>query len=417
MTKQHTPTDLQRIREQFPALGRLEGNEKAIYSDSPGGTQVPISVIDAMSDYQQAGSANLGGFFATSEETMALVEQARKAAGQLLNAPADGIVFGSNMTSLTLALSRAIANTWQTGDEIIVSSLDHDANITPWVLAAKERGCTVRTMDFTASQNLSVTELERLLSGRTRLVAFTLASNVTGSITPATELIKAAHSVNALVHVDAVHYTAHRLPDVQALDTDFLACSAYKFCGPYLGVLYGRPELLGSLKPYKVRASQDQPPWCWETGTQNFTAIAGLLACIKYHGWLTGSGQDRKGLQASANWIEGHEQQLSQRFLDGLKGMDGFTLYGPDTTVGRTPTFALAHHQHSSARLAQRLAHHGIYTLSGHFYALDLLDRLNLQERDGLLRIGFVHYHTLAEIDRVLNVLGDISAGAVDDSS
>ncbi|MBO9494617.1 cysteine desulfurase-like protein [Thalassotalea sp. G20_0] len=410
MEKQHNSTSLQRIREQFPALERLEGNQRAVYSDAPGGTQVPVSVISAMSDYQQSGSANLGGFFATSEETMALLERAREAAGQLLNAPADSIAFGANMTSLTLALSRAIARTWHKGDEIVVSSLDHDANITPWVLAAEERGCTVRTMDFTASQNLCVTELERLLSDRTRLVAFTLASNVTGSITPASELIRAAHSVNALVHVDAVHYTAHRLPDVQALNVDFLTCSAYKFCGPYLGVMYGRPELLGSLKPYKVRAANDQPPWCWETGTQNFTAIAGLLACIQYHGWLTGSDHDRKGLQMSASWIEEHEQQLSQRFLDGLKHMTGFTLYGSDTTVDRTPTFALAHHRQSSARLAQLLARQGIYTWSGHFYALDLLDRLKLQERDGLLRIGFVHYHTPEEIDRVLNVLADISA-------
>ena len=362
-----------------------------------------------MSDYQYSGSANLGGFFTTSEETVALVERAREAAGHLLNAPSQSIVFGLNMTSLTLALSRAIATTWQKGDEIIVSSLDHDANITPWVLAAEERGCTVRKMDFTASQNLCVTELERLLSSRTRLVAFTLASNVTGSITPASALIKAAHSANALVYLDAVHYTAHRLPDVQALDADFLACSAYKFFGPYLGLLYGRPELLSTLKPYKVRATKDQPPWRWETGTQNFTAIAGLLACIKYHGWLTSSGYDRQGLQASANWLEEYEQQLSQGFLDGLKHLTGFTLYGSDTTADRTPTFALAHHRHSSVRLGQLLAHEGIYTWSGHFYALDLLDRLNLQDRDGLLRIGFVHYHTLEEINRVLNVLEDIS--------
>ena len=362
-----------------------------------------------MSDYQHAGSANLGGFFTTSEETVALVERAREAAGHLLNAPPQSIVFGLNMTSLTLALSRSIATTWQKGDEIIVSSLDHDANITPWVLAAEERGCTVRKMDFTDSQNLCVTELERLLCDKTRLVAFTLASNVTGSITPASALIKAAHSANALVYLDAVHYTAHRLPDVQALDADFLACSAYKFCGPYLGLLYGRPELLSTLKPYKVRAAKDQPPWRWETGTQNFTAIAGLLACIKYHGWLTSSDYDRKGLQASANWLEKHEQQLSQGFLDGLRHMTGFTLYGSATTAERTPTFALAHHRHSSVRLGQLLAQQGIYTWSGHFYALDLLDRLNLQDRDGLLRIGFVHYHTLEEINRVLNVLEDIS--------
>ncbi len=410
MEKLHTSTDLQRIRQQFQALWQLDVGQPPIYSDAPGGTQVPISVISAMSDYQQAGTANLGGFFATSKETMLLIEQTREAAGQLLNAPAVSIAFGANMTSLTFALSRAIARTWQKGDEIIVSSLDHGANITPWVMAAEERGCTVRTMDFTASHSLCVTELERLLSQKTRLVAFTLASNVTGSITPAAELIKAAHSVNALVHVDAVHYTAHRLPDVQALDTDFLTCSAYKFCGPYLGVMYGRPELLGSLKPFKVRAANSQPPWCWETGTQNFTAIAGLLACIKYHGWLTGSDYDRKGLQTSAKWIEEHERQLSQRFLDGLKHITGLTLYGSNTTIGRTPTFALAHHRQSSSRLAQLLAQYGIYTWSGHFYALDLLDRLNLQERDGLLRIGFVHYHTQEEIDRVLNVLDDISA-------
>ncbi len=409
MSNNNSQFNLSRIRHQFPALRRSDGVvQAAVFSDAPGGTQMPMDVIEAMSGYLHKGTANLGGVFSTSLETAELVKQARSITGQFLNAPQNCIVFGANMTSLTFSFSRAISRTWQAGEEIIVSMLDHDANITPWVLAAEERGCTVHKMTVTDEVNLSVSELQRLLSEKTCLVAFTLASNVTGSITPARELIQAAHDAGVKVFVDAVHYAAHHLIDVSELDTDFLVCSPYKFCGPHLGVLYGKSELLESIEPYKVRASINHPPGSWENGTQNFEAIAGLIACIRYHGWLTDSKPDRAGLENSAHWISQHEEHISEQFLKGCRDIDGVTLYGSPETLNRTPTFALTKAGRSSAQLAELLAERGVYAWSGHCYALDLIRHLRLESFDGVLRIGFVHYHTEDEVFRVLNALEDI---------
>ena len=408
MANNHIRLDLERIRQQFPALTRPDGKNPAVFSDAPGGTQIPRNVIQSMSSYLEMGIANLDGCFPTSKETNALMSETRQAVQRFLNAPDNSIVFGANMTSMTFAFSRAISRIWQPGDEIIVSTLDHDANITPWKMVAEERGCVVHQLDITQEQNLSVEELGRYLSSKTRLVAFTLASNSTGSVTPARELIEATHRVGAQVYVDAVHYAAHCLIDVKELNTDFLVCSAYKFCGPHLGLLYGKPELLNSIKPCKVRPAHDYAPNSWETGTQNFEAIAGLRACIDYHAWLSGSGSSRDGLKASACLIEDHERRLSRLFLDGCNSIRHLTVYGSPTVEHRTSTFALTKAGQSPEELSQRLSERGVYTWAGHFYAVDLVKRLQLEKSGGFLRVGFVHYNTEDEVSRVLNELEDL---------
>ena len=369
---------------------------------------MPDCVIHAMSDFLCKGVANLGGSFATSLETSALLEQGRKAAQLFLNAPDNSIVFGANMTSLTFALSRAIGRCWQPEDEVIVSALDHDANITPWRIAADEAGGHIRLLPITDEENLSLADLQQALTDKTKLVAFTLASNVTGNITPAKELIKAVHDMGALVYVDAVHYAAHHLVDIQVLNPDFLVCSAHKFCGPHLGVLYGRPELLESIIPYKVQPAPDYTPICWETGTQNFEAIAGFIACVEYHCKLSGKTLDRQALISSADNIVSHEQLLSQVFLEGCQAIPGLTIYGSQTVHNRTPTFAVTHNHKTANELTDVLAQQGIYTWAGHFYAQNLIKHYQLQDIGGFLRIGFVHYNTAEEVNRVLNALEDL---------
>lgn len=369
---------------------------------------MPQGVIHAMSDYLYKGTSNLGGTFATSLETDALLEQGRKAAQLFLNAPHNSIVFGANMTSLTFAFSRAMGKRWQPGDEIIVSALDHDANITPWRIAADEAGAYTRQLPVSDNGNLSLEDLRQALTDKTRLVAFTLASNATGSITPARELTKAAHKVGALVYVDAVHYAAHHLIDVQELNPDFLVCSAYKFCGPHLGILYGRPELLESITPYKVRPAPDYTPNCWETGTQNFEAIAGFIACVEYHCKLSGNALGRQALINSTANIVSHEQLLSQIFMEGCQAIPDLTIYGPQIIHKRTPTFAVTHNHKTADELSGTLAQQDIYTWAGHFYARDLVRHYQLQDIGGFLRIGFVHYNTVAEVNRVLSALKNL---------
>ncbi|MBA3710656.1 MAG: cysteine desulfurase-like protein, partial [Planctomycetes bacterium] len=295
----HRPSafDPQSVRPQFPSLSREVSGRAAIFADGPGGTQTPQAVTSAMTAYLQRSNANLGGVFATSLETGEVVARGRRAAAAFLNAPsAETIVFGQNMTSLAFAMSRAIARTWAPGDEVVVTALDHDANVAPWMLAAEDRGATVRTVPFDPREcTLSVKTFGEALSARTRLVAIGMASNAVGSIVDIAPLIAAAHRVGALVFVDAVHYAPHRALDVRALDCDFLACSAYKFCGPHLGLLYAKAEHLASLSAYKVRPSSAVAPGKWETGTQNFEAIAGLTACLGYLGAI---GLEAPGQQA-----------------------------------------------------------------------------------------------------------------------
>lgn len=408
--------DIAHIRAQFPALRQQVNGQPAIFFDGPAGTQSPHTVIAAMGDYLASGSSNLGGEFIVSQRTNTVAEDARRAMADMLNASRpEEISFGQNMTSLTFAISRAIARTWQTGDEIIVTRLDHDANIAPWLLAAEDRGVTVRWLDFdSADCTLRLDTLPDLLTDRTRLLAITLASNAVGSITDVRRAVDLAHANRTLVYVDSVHYAPHGLIDVQALDCDFLVCSAYKFYGPHTGILYGKYEHMAALTAYKVRPAPALPPGKWETGTQSFESLAGVTAAVNYLADLsTVDGDRRTRLTAAMAHIKTYEMGLSEQFLRGATTVPGLKVYGVtdiERLEERAPTFAVSLDGYTASELARRLGEVGIFVWDGHYYAVAVMERLGLLESGGLVRIGFVHYNTSAEIDRLLDTLRVLSA-------
>ncbi len=389
------------LRALFPSLGQEVAGQTAVFLDGPGGTQVPTPVMEAMTAYLSRDNANTGGLFATSQRTVETIAAARVDTARFLNAARpEEIVFGQNMTSLSFALSHALRRTWQAGDEVVVTSLDHDANVMPWTLAAADAGATVRVWDFRREDcTLPLEDLERLLGPRTRLVALTHASNAVGTIPDVAEAVRLVRrkSPEALVFIDAVHYTPHNPVDVRALDCDFLACSPYKFCGPHLGILYGKYAHLDRLEAYKVRASSDKPPGKWETGTQSFESIAGLCACLAYLDRL--GGMDR---------VRAYELGLTRAFLAQATQVPGLKIYGI-TDAGRarerTPTFGITLAGWNARDVAARLGEQGIFVWDGHFYALNVVERLGLSEQGGLVRIGFAHYNTLAEVERVVSAL------------
>lgn len=401
-------------REQFPALQLAINGLRTVYLDGPGGTQVPQSVIDAMSGYMSRGGSNQGGPFLTSQYTDETIAQARQAMADFLNARPEEIIFGQNMTSLTFSFSRALSRTWQPGDEIIVTRLDHDANISPWLLAAEERGAIVRWLDFHPEDcTLALENLPDLLNEKTRLLAITFASNAVGSITDISKAVQLAHQSGALVYVDSVHYAPHGSIDVQALDCDFLACSVYKFFGPHTGVLYGKYQLLEELTAYKVRPSSAHTPGKWETGTQSFESLAGVTAAINYIAAMGGAtGSRRARLQTAMQTIKTYEESLSERFLRGATAVPGLQVFGItdiERLSERTPTFAVALKGHTPAEVATRLGEQGIFVWDGHYYAIAVMERLGLLAKGGLVRIGFVHYNLPQEVDRVLQTLAELS--------
>ena len=412
--------ELEWIRAQFPALEQKVDGQSVVFLDGPGGTQVPQSVIDAISDYLTRSNANLHGAFATSARTDVLVARAREAAADFLGCNSDEIVFGANMTTLTFAISRAIGRDLQPGDEILVTTLDHDANVAPW-LALQERGIVVRTVDIhEADCTLDLADLERQLTERTKLVAITYASNAVGTINPVAKIRQLAHAVGALVFVDAVHYAPHASIDIQALDCDFLVCSAYKFFGPHLGILYGKHKHLSRLLPYKVRPASNEVPACWETGTLNFESLAGLVATIDYltelgrrvSSSVSGILNQREALVAAMRAIQAYEQSLAQELLPGLLKISGVTIYGitdPERFGWRTPTVGMLLAGYTPYELAKALGERGIFTWNGNFYALNLTQRLGVESRGGLLRIGLAHYNTLEEVHRLLQTLQDLA--------
>jgi cysteine desulfurase family protein (TIGR01976 family) len=401
-------------REQFPALQQEVNGQTAVYLDGPGGTQVPQGVISAMSTYLAQGGSNTGGPFLTSQRSDAIVTAARAAVADLLNARPREIAFGQNMTSLTFSLSRALARRWQPGNEIIVTKLDHDANISPWLLAAEERGVTVRWLDFDpADCTLRLDTLPDLLNEKTRLLAITAASNAVGTIPDITRATQLAHDAGALVYIDAVHYTPHGPLDVQAIGCDFLACSSYKWFGPHTGVLYGKYDLLEDLTAYKVRPAPAHAPGKWETGTQSFESLAGVTAAADYLAQLGDPVGDRRlQLRQAMGRIKQYEQTISRRFLEGATAVSGLKLYGisdVERLDERTPTFAVSLEGYTPQQVATRLGQQGIFVWSGHYYAIAVMERLGLLDRGGLVRIGFVHYNTLDEVDRVLNALDELT--------
>ncbi len=408
--------DLGWVRGQFPALWQEVNGHPAIFFDGPGGTQVPRSVPQAMTDYLTHNNANLHGAFVTSQRTEALVAAARQAIADLLGCDADEVAFGANMTTMTWAISRAIGRELQPGDEILVTCLDHDANVAPW-LALQERGVIVRTVDIHPDDcTLDLVDLERQLSDRTRLVAVTYASNAVGTINPIAKVVQLAHAVGAWVFVDAVHYAPHGPLNVGSLDCDFLVCSAYKFFGPHLGIFYGKRALLAQLQPYKLRPAPDEVPCRWETGTLNFEALAGVVATIQYLAELgqrlapTASTR-RQALLAAMSAIQEYERSLSQALIPRLMEIPGVHLYGitePSEFAWRTPTIGMRIAGYTPLEVATALGDRGIFTWNGNFYALNLTQRLGLESSGGLVRIGLVHYNSMAEIERFVQVLHDL---------
>ena len=416
------PLDLPAIRAQFPALSR-----DAIYLDNPAGTQVARTVLDRMKDYLVAHNANHEGAFATSRESDALVEQARMAAADFLNAGSSSeIVFGPNMTSLTFNISRSLVRTFNPGDEIVVTRLDHDANITPWVMAAEDRGCKVTWVDFHPEDGtLNMDEMQRAIERRPRLVAVGHASNALGTINPVAKITRMAHEVGSLVYIDAVQYAPHGPIDVQRLGCDFLVCSSYKFFGPHMGVLYGRYDLLDRLTAYKVRPAPKDPPGKFETGTGNFEGICGVLGALEYIEWVgetfgaehaeryVGDYSGRRlNFKLGMSAIRSYEFELSRALLDILAEPPGVTVYGLTDTrrlEERVPTCAFTLKGKTPRQVAEGLDEANIYVWDGNYYALEVTTRLGLEDSGGMVRVGPVHYNTLEEIRRFGEALQKIN--------
>lgn len=397
-------------RAQFGALCAPEVSPPPVFLDGPGGTQVPASVLQAMTGYLGRHNANLGGHYFSSRKTEALARDARESVQALLNAPGpDNIVFGASMTALTFHLSRIISRDWQPGDEVIVTALDHYANVSSWQQAADDRQAIVRQVPVSeADCTLDVERLCAQITPATRLVAVCLASNTTGSIVEVRRIVEQAHKVGAQVYVDAVHYTPHHLPDVQALGCDFLVCSGYKFCGPHVGIAYIAPRWMQSLRPYKVEPATDIGPGRFETGTLSFEGLAGVAAAIEYLAqWGTEEAPLRQRLQESYACYQRHEQALGDYFLTHLQSVSGVRLYGISSADAqlRTPTFALTFEGRSPERIARGLGDDNICVGNGHFYAQGLIRQLGLTERGGVLRIGLMHYNTRSDIESLFEKL------------
>jgi cysteine desulfurase family protein (TIGR01976 family) len=425
------------VRAQFPSLAQTVNGHPAVFLDGPGGTQVPQRVINAISNYLRRDNANTGGAYATSRNTDAMLAEARAAMADFLNCGADEIVFGPNMTTLTYAMSRSIDRDLGPGDEILVTRLDHDANVSPW-LALEEKGVTIRWAEIHPGDcTLDVEDLAAKLNSKTKLVAIGYASNAVGTINPVKEIVRLAHSFGALAYVDAVHYGPHGLIDVAALDCDFLVCSTYKFFGPHMGVLFGKREHLQRLRPYKVRPLTDAIPNRWEWGTLNHECIAGISACVEYIADLGlhvhdpnrlasldgqprrpsphGPSNRRAAIVAAFESIDRHEHALMNRLIAGLSKIPRLKIYGitdPSCFAWRCPTLAVRVVNQTSEQtplaLATKLGDRGFFTWDGNYYALNLTERLDVEKSGGFLRIGLVHYNTAEEVDRLLQALREI---------
>jgi cysteine desulfurase family protein (TIGR01976 family) len=408
--------DLAWVRGQFPALAQTVNGHPAVFLDGPGGTQVPQGVIDAISEYLRHSNANTCGAYATSQRTNRVIDGARAAMADFLHCTAEEVVFGPNMTTLTYAVSRALGRDLVAGDEIVLTHLDHDANVSPW-RALEERGVVLRMAEIREKDcTLDLDDLAGKINGRTKLVAVGYASNAVGTINPVREIVRLAHQAGALAYIDAVHYAPHGSIDVRALDCDFLVCSTYKFFGPHMGVLYGKREHLQRLRPYKLRANTDAAPNRWEWGTLNHECIAGIAACVEYLAEVgrrvNPSAEDRRAaLLAAYDAIQHHERDLAERMVRGLLAIPGLRLYGISERARfdqRCPTFAVRIAGRTPLELATRLGERGFFTWDGNYYAINLSERLDVERDGGFLRIGLAHYNTAEEVDRLLRALKEI---------
>lgn len=416
-------TSLPLIREQFPSL-----NRPAIFFDNPGGTQISRQSAERIQRYFIECNANHEGVFATSVQSDALLSEAHAAMGDFLNAgSSDEIIFGNNMTTLTLHISRSLAKNLSPGDRIVLTRLDHDANVSPWLLAAADRGCQVTFIDFDIEDcTLKLDEFERALEQKPKLVAFGYASNAVGTINPVRKMTQMAHAAGAMVYVDAVQFAPHGPIDVQELGVDFLVCSSYKFFGPHAGILYGRRDLLEELKAYKVRPAPDSLPGKFETGTQNHEGIAGVLGAVEYLEWLgkTFGGAQEEGLaergyrgrrlelKKAMICLRAYEFELSRALLSVMEETPGLRMYGlADVRKldNRVPTFSFTLEGRHPRAVAEALAKEDIYVWDGNYYALEVTTRLGLEERGGMVRVGAVHYNTLDEVARLGETLKKIA--------
>jgi cysteine desulfurase family protein (TIGR01976 family) len=411
------PYDLEAVRAQFPALAITDDGQRRIYFDNPAGTQVPASVAAAMSDCLLTSNANLGGNFPTSDRADNVVASARSAMADFFNAPShDEIVFGQNMTTITLHLSRSIGRLFRPGDEIILSRMDHDANVWPWVLLARDLELDVKWLEFDATTfEFDLARLDELFTDRTRLVCVGGASNLTGTLNDVTTICQKARAAGALTYIDGVQSVPHVATDVQAIGCDFLVCSPYKFFGPHQGVLWGRREVLEQLEPYKVRPAYSSIPWCFETGTQSHEGLAGITAAIDYLAWVGRSTDGElarpQALRAAMAMMFEYEKSLASRLISGLQEIDGVVVQGitsPEAMNRRVPTVAFTHSTVAPDTIARSLATENIFVWSGHNYAVEVARTLGVLETGGVLRVGPVHYNSAAEIDEFLESLGRI---------
>jgi len=415
-TEPTTALDLTWVRSQFPSLAQIVNGHPAVFLDGPGGTQVPQRVIDAISDYLKRDNANTCGAYATSRHTDAMIANSRSAVADFLGCDADEIAFGPNMTTLTFAMSRAIGRELVPGDEIVLTHLDHDANVSPW-RALEERGVTIRMAEIHETNcTLDMEDLARKITDRTKVVAVGYASNAVGTINDVHQVVRLAHQHGALAYIDAVHYAPHGPIDVRALNCDFLVCSTYKFFGPHMGVLYGKREHLQRIQPYKLRANTNAIPNRWEWGTLNHECIAGIAACVDY---LADLGRHANPLVASRRAavlaafeaIHKHERALLKTLIRGLLGISGLKLYGitdPNQFDQRCPTVAVRTKGHTPLELATKLGERGFFTWDGNYYALNLTERLDVEKDGGFLRIGLAHYSSMEEVELFLAALREI---------
>jgi len=407
------PLDSAWVRTQFPSLQLKVNGHPAAFLDGPAGTQVPKQVMDAVQNYFLGSNANTCGAFLTSQRNDAMIASARAAMADFFHCEKDEVIFGQNMTTITFALARAIGRELKPGDEIVVTTLDHDANVSPW-RALEEKGIVIRQVDIRETDcTLNLADLKKKITTKTKLVAVGYASNAVGTINPVAEITKLAHDAGALMFIDAVHYAPHGPIDVRALDCDFLVCSPYKFFGPHMGTLYGKREQLPRFKPYKVRPATDLLPDRWETGTQVQELIAGIEAAVNYLAELgrrhEPSASDRRSaLLASYRATMQHERNLVTRLIEGLLRVPGLKFFGitdPKRFGERCSTVSVRIGDHNPTAIAKFLGDRGIFTWDGNYYALNLTERLGVEQHGGLLRIGLVHYNTMEEVERLLAAL------------
>jgi cysteine desulfurase family protein (TIGR01976 family) len=409
--------DIAWVREQFPSLKLLVNGQAAAFLDGPAGTQAPRQVMEAVQNYFLTANANTYGAFLTSRRSDETIRSARAAMADFFNCNSNEVVFGQNMTTITFALARAIGRELKPGDEIVVTTLDHDANVAPW-RALEEKGVLIRQVDICEGDcTLDLDDLKRKITAKTKLVAVGYASNMVGTINPVVEITKLAHAAGALMFIDAVHYAPHGLIDVKALDCDFLICSPYKFFGPHMGTLYGRREHLEKFKPYKVRPATNTSPECWETGTQVQELIAGIGATVDYIADLgqhcdPGVKNRREALQAAYRATHQYETGLLSRLIAGLQAIPSVQIFGITDQKRfdeRCATLSFRLGDHHPTKISTFLGERGIFTWDGNFYALNLSERLGVEQHGGVLRVGLVHYNTAEEVDRLLAALREFA--------